>query len=92
MIKNIKHKGLRLYWTKGQTKGLNADWLSKLTRILSSIDAALEPEELNYPGAYFHALAGKDNGRFSLRLTANFRVTFGWEGEEATNIDIEDYH
>ncbi len=30
--------------------------------------------------------------RHSVRLTANFRVTFGWDGDGATDVDIEDYH
>ena len=38
---------------------------------------------MNYPGSYFH---------YAVRLTANVRVTFGWDDEGASNVDIEDYH
>jgi proteic killer suppression protein len=27
-----------------------------------------------------------------VRVTGNYRVTFGWSGEEALDIDFEDYH
>lgn len=90
MIESIKHRGLRNYWTKGQTKGLNADWIKKLGRIMDALDAAELPEDVNYPGSYFHPLKSVD--RYSVRLTANYRVTFGWSKDGATDIDIEDYH
>ena len=47
---------------------------------------------MNYPGAYFHSLKGDRVGRYSVRLTANVRVTFGWSDDGATDVDIEDYH
>ena len=42
------------------------------------------------PGSHFHPLIGDRAGRYSVRLTANVRITFGWDGEGA--VDIEDYH
>ena len=53
MIRSIRHKALRNYWTLGQTKGLNAEWIQKLRRIMSALEAASRPEEMNYPGSYF---------------------------------------
>ena len=92
VIGRIRHKGLRNYWTKGQAKGLDAAWIRKLRRILSALEAAERPEHMNYPGSYFHSLKGGREGRFSVRLTANFRVTFGWDEDGAVDVDIEDYH
>lgn len=37
-------------------------------------------------------LIGDRAGRYSVRLTANVRITFGWDGEGAVDVDIEDYH
>ena len=92
MISSIRHKALRHYWTRGQTRGLNAEWIRKLHRILSALDAADEPEQMNYPGSYFHPLKGDLAGRYAVRLTANVRVTFGWDEDGAADVDIEDYH
>ena len=92
MIKNIGHKHLRNYWIKGQTKGLNSEWLQKLYRIMSALHAAERPEDMNYPGSHFHQLSGARVGEFSVRITGNYRVTFGWDAEGATNVNIEDYH
>ena len=92
MIKSIRHKALRNYWTKGQTKGLNANWVPRISRILRALDVATAPEEMNLPGYYFHGLFGKDAGRYSVRVTGNYRITFGWSDNDAIDIGLEDYH
>jgi proteic killer suppression protein len=63
-----------------------------LRRILSALEAAELPEQMNYPGSYFHALKGDRAGRYAVRLSANYRVTFGWDEDSAVDVDIEDYH
>ena len=92
MIGSIRHKALRDYWARGQARGLNAEWTGKLRRIMSALETADRPEQMNYPGSYFHPLKGDRKGRYAVRLTANVRVTFGWDDEGASNVDIEDYH
>ena len=92
MIGSIRHKALRNYWTRGQARGLNGEWIRKLRRILSALEAAERPEHMNYPGSYFHALKGDKAGRYAVRLSANYRVTFGWDEDIAEDVDIEDYH
>ena len=38
---------------------------------------------MSYPGSHFHPLNGDRAGHYAVRLTANYRVTFGeaWRGE-----------
>ena len=55
-------------------------------------EAAERPEHMSYPGSYFHPLKGNREGRYSVRLTANYRVTFGWDEGGAVHVDIKDYH
>jgi toxin HigB-1 len=50
-----------------------------------------EPEDLNIAGFRFHGLQGNPKRR-SMRVTANYRITFGWSGENELDIDFEDYH
>jgi proteic killer suppression protein len=35
---------------------------------------------------------GAYGGRDSVRVTGNWRITFGWEENDATDVDLEDYH
>ena len=43
------------------------------------------------PEAFVAARQGPRN-RGSIRVTANYRITFGWSGKSANNVDLEDYH
>jgi plasmid maintenance system killer protein len=44
-----------------------------------------------YRRVHFHSLRG-DPQRWPVRVTGNFRITFGWSGENALDVDFEDYH
>jgi toxin HigB-1 len=46
---------------------------------------------MNIAGFHFHGLRGKPK-RWSVRVTGNYRITFGWSGEDALDVDFEDYH
>ena len=56
------------------------------------LDAVRTQEGMNLPGLFFHALKGRDRGRYSVRVTGNYRPTFGWNGDDAIDVDLEDYH
>ena len=56
------------------------------------LDEAVRPDEMNVPGWRFHALKGGMKGRFAVNVSGNWRLTFGWDGEDAVEVDLEDYH
>lgn len=37
-------------------------------------------------------MSGNMKGRYSVRPTANWRVTFGWQSDNAVDVDLEDCH
>jgi proteic killer suppression protein len=39
----------------------------------------------------FHALTGDHAGRFATTVSRNWRLTFAFEGEDAVDVDLEDY-
>lgn len=94
MIRSFRSKRLERYWIKGDAKGLPADHLKRLTLRLTALDNAATPEEMNVPGWHFHALAGDMQGRYAVRVTGNWRLTFAWSenGPAAIDVDYEDYH
>ena len=47
---------------------------------------------MDLPGYHFHPLKGAQRGRFSVRITGNWRLTFGFDGQDSTDVDLEDYH
>jgi proteic killer suppression protein len=92
MIRNFRHKGLLRFWTGSDVSGLRPDWVPKITRLLDALEAAKSPEQLAISGFGFHALKGNQKGRYAMTVSRNWRLTFGWDGEEATDINLEDYH
>lgn len=60
-------------------------------RILQLLEVAERPEDMNITGFRFHGLQAKPP-RWSVRVTGNYRITFGWSGENALDVDFEDYH
>lgn len=89
MIVAFKSRALKRYWTKGDASALRPDWVARIRLILSRLDVATAPEQMDLPGLSFHALKGDLAGRYSILVSRNWRITFGWD---ATDVELEDYH
>ncbi len=92
MLRSIRNKGLRRFAETGDASKLGVPHAARVKRILSLLDAATRPEALNIPGYRFHGLKGREKGRSALDASANYRITFGWDGEDAIDVDRQDYH
>jgi proteic killer suppression protein len=92
MIASFRSSVLRRYWFKGEAGGLRPDWRNKVRLVLSRLDVARHPSELASPGMGFHTLKGFDPKRYAVTVSRNWRITFAWDGEDATDVDREDYH
>lgn len=91
MVGSFRHKGIEELYRTGTTRRIGADQVRKCIRILQLLEVAERPEDMNIAGLHFHGLHGNPK-RWSVRVTGNYRITFGWLGESATEIDYEDYH
>lgn len=91
MIKSYRSKVLRLAGEGGDLSKLSALNHRRVVRILALLNAATGPEDMNLPGFRFHALRRKPK-RYAVDASGNYRVTFGWEDQDAIDVDIEDYH
>lgn len=92
MIRRFKHQGLGRFFVKGSKSGIRPDHVSRLRLVLGRLHASVEPQDMNLPGLHLHELKGKRRGTWSVRVTGNWRVTFRFEGQDAVDIDYEDYH
>ena len=92
MIRSFKHKGLERYFLKGSTSGIQTAHEKKLRLILGSLHAAFDLKDMDLPGLYLHQLKGKFKGRWSVRVSGNWRITFKFDSPGAVDIDYEDYH
>ena len=62
-------------------------------RKLLLLDAAESLDDLRVPpGNRLEKLAGDREGQHSIRVNDQYRVCFRWEGGEAHDVEIVDYH
>lgn len=91
MIQSFRSRRLRRFYETGDGSGLPVPNVDRVRRILAALDAAAAPGQMDIPGWRFHPLKGKAK-RFAVDASGNYRITFGFEGQDATAVAIEDYH
>ena len=92
MIGRIRHKGLKRLHEQRDASGIGGDMRKRVVRILSILAAADSIEKADVPGYRLHALTGDRLGVWSLKVNANWRITFRFVDGYAEDIDLEDYH
>ena len=91
-IKSFRHKGLETFFATGNRRGIQAKHAGRLRLILGRLNAATDPRDLNLPGLDLHELQGARKSTWAVKVSGNWRVTFGFTGKEAEGVDYEDYH
>jgi proteic killer suppression protein len=92
MIRTFRHKGLQAFAETGSKAGIQPAHAKKLTILLTALDAANRPTDLNAPGYGLHPLHGNLEGHWAVSVSGNWRLTFAFEGEDAILVDYQDYH
>lgn len=92
MIKTFKHKGLKLFFETGNTKGIQPVQAKKLRLRLAVLDEAQSMEDIDTPGFRLHRLKGDREEIWSITVSGNWRVTFKFEDGDVYIVDYEDYH
>lgn len=92
MIVGFRHKGLRLLYENDDSRRLPPHQVAKIARILARLDVAADPTAMKVPGLRLHPLKGTLAGYWSVRVSANWRIVFRFDGNDATDVDLTDYH
>jgi len=92
VIKNFRHKGLERLFRDDDRSGVSAKDAPRLFRQLDRLDAATQPEDMGLPGWALHQLKGDRKGFWSVKVSANWRLTFRFEDGDACDVTLEDYH
>jgi proteic killer suppression protein len=59
---------------------------------LDVLDAADSIQALGLPGFRLHPLKGTLSGKYSIRVTRNWRLTFRFVNGDVFDVNLEDYH
>lgn len=92
MIKSIRHKGLKRFHASGSTAGIQAAHAKRLRMLLAALETAVDIDDLDIPGFGLHPLKGQQKGRWAIKVSGNWRLTFEFRDGNAYRIDYEDYH
>ena len=92
MIRSIRHKGLRIFYERGRTTGLDPKQIKRIRVILSRLDASSVPQDMDLSGLRLHPLKGRLAGFWAVDVTGNRRIVFRVEAGEVFDVDLTDYH
>ena len=88
----IRHKGLLAFFERGDARRIPASLTPRIRRILSDLEAALRPGDMDIPGYRLHPLTGDRRNQWSVRVSGNWRIVFRFVDGVATDVDLIDYH
>lgn len=92
MIRRFRHRGLKRLFERGDTAQVRADIREKIENILFVLDSATGPENMDLPGFRLHPLKGELRGFWAVTVRANWRIIWRFDGADAVDVDLIDYH
>ncbi|MFK8257675.1 type II toxin-antitoxin system RelE/ParE family toxin [Erwinia sp. AnSW2-5] len=92
MIKSFKHKGLKKFFLKDDSSGIEQKLVGRIRHRLTVIDAADSIGAIDMPGYDLHPLKGDRQEIWSISVSGNWRITFRFIDGDAEILNLEDYH
>lgn len=92
MILSFRHKGLRRLFEDDDRSKLDAQDADRIARILARLNQSRVPQDMAVPGFRLHPLKGNLKGFWAVTVRANWRVIFRFDGKDARDVDLIDYH
>ncbi len=92
VIKRFQHRGLKKLYEVDDRRGINAEHVEKVRRILAQLKSSSRPEDMDIPGFKLHPLKWDLAGFWSVTVRANWRIIFRFDDGDVTDVDLIDYH
>lgn len=92
MIVSFKHRGLKRWFYKEDPSGLTSHLVPIIDDILARLNVAEDIKAMSLPGWNLHALKGDLKGFWSVKVSGNWRIIFRFEGGNAMDVNLVDYH
>lgn len=93
MIKSFGEPETEKIWKGEQSKKLPFTIQNVTRRKLRMLNNAQTVNDLRVPPAnHLEKLSGNMMGFYSIRINRQYRIIFVWEGGNAFNVEIIDYH
>jgi proteic killer suppression protein len=93
MIKSFKNKETKKVYSREGSNKLPRDIQQVALRKLRMINNAKTLNDLRIPTANrLEKLIGNREGQYSIRINDQWRICFTWQGGDASDVEITDYH
>lgn len=93
MIKNFKNAETQKIYQRQRSRKLPSDIQQVALRKLRMINNSFSINDLRVPPANrLEKLSGNRAGQWSIRINDQWRICFRWEGSDAIDVEITDYH
>ncbi len=93
MIVSFACRKTERLWQRRRAHGLPPQIERVALRKLTQLDRSRELRDLQLPpGNRLEALKGDRAGQHSIRINDQYRLCFRWQGEDAHDVEIVDYH
>ena len=92
VIVSFRHRGLKRLYEKGDRSRINPAHLERIELILSDLEVARTIDHMRQPGYRLHMLRGPLAGYHAIVVSGNWRIVFRFEGGDAIDVDLLDYH
>jgi toxin HigB-1 len=93
MIQSFKDKEAQRIFRRQRSRKLPHDIQQVAFRKLRMLNRAMTLNDLRVPPANrLEKLKGDCAGQYSIRINDKWRICFEWQGGDAYDVEIEDYH
>ena len=93
MIKSFKNKETEKIYKREVSRKFPQDFQQVALRKLRMINNAKNTRDLRIPPANrLEKLIGDRKGQYSIRINDQWRICFSWQGGDAHELEITDYH
>ncbi len=92
MVRDFRHKGLERFFRVGSKAGILPQHAGRLRILLTALEYAQQPQDMDAPGFRLHRLSGKYASYYAVSISGNWRLIFQFDGQDAVKVDYLDYH
>ena len=92
VIRTFRHCGIEKFFRAGSKAGIQPRHEARLRILLTTLNLASTPLDMNRNGWGRHPLKGDLRGHWPVSVSGNWRLTFTFDGEDAILVDYQDYH
>ena len=92
MIRTFRHRGVERFFKTGTKTGFQPAHEARLRILLTTLNLASVPQDMDRAGWDWHSLKGDLKGHWAVAVNRNWRLTFTFDGQDAILVDYQDYH